>query len=191
MRSYFHSATKKAWSHLKALWQTHPKPFTGTQAVAQHLVVDTKLKLLTMPIVTLTPTQTLAAITLSQVECRTRAQSWLVPTTSHLMRWRCFILTESQKVWTENRHRATRAFLLHVMVVVKNSVKYRSLEEPLLVSNLFYWLFGKFPLFLLLFSFGYRSIFLMPIYWKDKKCLFKSKVTADNRLPTMIEQFRC
>ena len=104
MRSYFHSATKKVWSHLKALWKTPPRLFTGTQVVARHLVEGTKLKLLTMPILTLTPTQTLAAITLSQVEYKTRAQSWLVPTTSHLMRWKCFTLAESREMWTMNKH---------------------------------------------------------------------------------------
>ena len=112
--------------------------------MARHLVVDTKLKLLTMPMVTLTPTQTLAAITLSQLEYKTiiiiiifnisialftiedqkritgtRAQSWLVPTTSHLMRWRCFSLTESQEVWTKNKHQGSRAYFnVYSMVVV-------------------------------------------------------------------------
>ena len=103
MRSYFQSTTKKVWSRLKASWKTHPRPFIGTQVVARHLVEDTRLKLLTMPIVTLTLTQTLAVIILSQVECKTRAQSWLETTTSHLMRWKCFILAESHRLKTNTK----------------------------------------------------------------------------------------
>ena len=61
--------------------------FTGTQVLVQHLMTST---LLTMPAVTLNHAQTLAALTLFQVEYKTSTQSWPELFTSHLMRWRCF-----------------------------------------------------------------------------------------------------
>ena len=70
--------------------------FTSTQVMVQDLVEGRTSALLTMPTVTITPTPTLAAITLFQVEYKTRKQSWLGLTNSHLMRWRCFILVKSQ-----------------------------------------------------------------------------------------------
>ena len=69
--------------------------------VVQYLVEGMTSTLLAMPTVTLIRTQTLAALTLFQVEYNTGAQSWLELTTSHLMRWRCFILAESQVVTIE------------------------------------------------------------------------------------------
>ena len=62
--------------------------------MVQHLVERMTSTLLTMPTVTLIHTQTLAALTLFQVKYYTREQSWLGLTTSHLMRWRCFILVD-------------------------------------------------------------------------------------------------
>ena len=54
-----------------------------------------------MPTVTLIPTQTLVnpTTTLSQVEYKTSTQSWLGPVTSHLMRWRCFILVDNETLF--------------------------------------------------------------------------------------------
>ena len=101
MRSYFHSATKKVWDHLKAWWRDHHLQFTGAQVLVQYLVEGMTFALLTMPTVTLTPTPTLATLTLFQVEYKTRTQSWLGLTNSHLMRWRCFILAESQNAATQ------------------------------------------------------------------------------------------
>ena len=72
--------------------------FTGAQVMVQHLVEGMTSVFITMPTVTLTPTPTLATLTLFQVEYKTRKQSWLELTASHLMRWRCFILAESQNV---------------------------------------------------------------------------------------------
>ena len=72
MRSYFHSATKKVLDHSRAWWINQHMQFTGTQDMVQHLVEDMvhcmTFTLLTMPIVTIIPTQTLATLTLSQVK---------------------------------------------------------------------------------------------------------------------------
>ena len=95
MRSYFHSATKKVLDHLRAWRRVHHMQFTGVQVMVHHLVEGMTSVLKTMPTVTLTPTPTLAALTLSQVEYKASTQSWLGLVTSHLMRWRCFILVES------------------------------------------------------------------------------------------------
>ena len=69
--------------------------FTKTQVMVQHLVMGGTSTSPTMPTVTLIHTQTLAAITLFQVEYKTGKPSWLGPTNLHLMRWRCFILAEA------------------------------------------------------------------------------------------------
>ena len=49
--------------------------------------------LLIMPTVTATHTHALAGTTLLLLQCRTGTQSWPGLSTSHLMRWRYFILT--------------------------------------------------------------------------------------------------
>ena len=49
--------------------------------------------LLIMPTVTASHTHALAGTTLLLLQCRTRTQSWPGLSTSHLMRWRYFILT--------------------------------------------------------------------------------------------------
>ena len=72
--------------------------FTSTQVTVQYLVQGMTSSFIVMPTVTLIHTQTLATLTLFQVKYKTRTQSWLGLTTSHLMRWRCFILVESQVV---------------------------------------------------------------------------------------------
>ena len=95
MRSYFHSATKKVLDHLRAWWRPHHMQFTVDQLMVQHLVQGGTSTSLTMPTVTLIQAQSLAAITLFQLENKTRQQSWLGLTNSHLMRWRCFILAEA------------------------------------------------------------------------------------------------
>ena len=99
MRSYIYSAAKKVLDHLRAWWRDHHLQFTGARVMVQHLVEGIKSTSLTTA--TLTPTRTLAPITLFQVEYKTRAQSWLGLVTSHLMRWRCFILSESKNAATE------------------------------------------------------------------------------------------
>ena len=95
MRSYSHSAIKKVLDHLRAWWRDHHMQFTSSRVMVQHLVMGITLTLKTMPTVKLTPTPSLASLTLFQVEYKTREQSWLGLTNSHLMRWRCFILVES------------------------------------------------------------------------------------------------
>ena len=71
--------------------------------MVQHLVTGGTSTLLTVQTATLIHTQTLVNTTpiLFQVEYKTVTQSWLVLGTSHLMRWRCFILAESQDVKTK------------------------------------------------------------------------------------------
>ena len=88
---------------------------TGTQVMVQHLVQGITFTSLTMPTVTLIHTQPLATITLFQVEYKTRKQSWLGLTISHLMRWRCFILVEFQKV-------AIKFYFLTISIVLYNHI---------------------------------------------------------------------
>ena len=57
-----------------------------------HGLVQTST-LLIMPTVTATHAHALAGTTLLLLQCRTRTQSWPGLSTSHLMRWRYFILT--------------------------------------------------------------------------------------------------
>ena len=77
--------------------------FTATQLTVQHLATGGTSSSLTMRTVTLIPTQILVnpASTLFQVEYKTSTQSLLGLVTSHLMRWRCFILVDSQDVKIE------------------------------------------------------------------------------------------
>ena len=117
MRSYFHSATKKVLDPSRAWWRTQHMQFTGTQVMVHDLVEGQPSTLLTMPTVTLIPTQTLAntTSTLFQVEYRASTQSWLGLVTSHLMRWRCFILAESPR-----QDVAMKLYLLDVSVALYN-----------------------------------------------------------------------
>ena len=87
----------------------------GTQVMVQHLVEGMTFTLLTMPTVTLLHTQTLGFLTLFQVEYKTGKQSLLGLTISHLMRWRCFILVESQKV-------AIKFYFLTISIVLYNHI---------------------------------------------------------------------
>ena len=61
-----------------------------------HALVLTS-SLLIMPAVTAAHAQSLAGPTLLLLQCRTSTQSWPGLTTSHLMRWRYFILTLLKK----------------------------------------------------------------------------------------------
>ena len=72
--------------------------------MVQHLVMGGTSTSAIMPTVTLIHTQTLVSTTTTQyqVEYRTNSPSWLGLTTSHLMRWRCFISAESHDM--ETRH---------------------------------------------------------------------------------------
>ena len=87
--------------------------YTGTQILVQDLVEGMTSTLLTMPTVTLIHTHTLVPLTLFQVEYKTGKQSWLGLTSSHLMRWRCFILAETQDVTIE-------FYLLDVSIALYN-----------------------------------------------------------------------
>ena len=64
---------------------------TGGQGSVQRLVWTSRL--LIRPTVTATHTHALAGTTLLLLQCRIRQQSWPGLRTSHLMRWRYFILT--------------------------------------------------------------------------------------------------
>ena len=65
--------------------------FTGGQIMVQCLVWTSTL--LIMPTVTATHSHALAGTTMLLLQCRTGTQSWPGLSTSHLMRWRYFILT--------------------------------------------------------------------------------------------------
>ena len=117
MRSYFHSATKKVLDHLRAWWGYHHLQLTSTQVMVQYLVEDMTSVFITMPTVTLTPTPILAPLTLFQVEYKTRKQSWLGLVTSHLMRWRCFILVKSQ---FKKKKKIYLMSVLHFIISVMN-----------------------------------------------------------------------
>ena len=96
MRSFFHSATKKVLDHSRVWLQRLLKLLKGPQVTVQHLVQGMTSASMTMQTGTLTPTPTLASLTLFQVECKTGKQSWLGLTASHLMRWRYSILSETE-----------------------------------------------------------------------------------------------
>jgi len=89
--------------------------FTATHVMVQHLVQGMTSAFIAMPTVTLIHTQTLATLTLFQVEYKTSTQSWLGLITSHLMRWRCFILPESPR-----QDMAIKLYLLDVSVARYN-----------------------------------------------------------------------
>ena len=95
---------------------------TGTQIMVQHLVERMTFTSLTMPTVTQIHTQTLVLITLFQVEYKTGKQSWLELTISHLMRWRCFILVESQKV-------AIKFYFLTISIVLYNHISNMNVDR--------------------------------------------------------------
>ena len=94
--------------------------------MVQHLVEDTTSTSAIMPTVTLNHTQTLvmAATTQCKVEYRTGEQSWLGLTSSHLMRWRCFISAESRDIETRQLLNLTNCsriiYLFSAEVVDKN-----------------------------------------------------------------------
>ena len=75
-----------------------------------------------MPTVTLIHTQTLATLTLFQVEYKTGKQSWLGLTNSHLIRWKCFILVESQKV-------ANKFYFLTISIVLYNHISNMNVDS--------------------------------------------------------------
>ena len=84
--------------------------------MAQRLVEDGTSPSAIMPTVTLIHTQTfMATTTLYQVEYRTAEQSWLGLTTSHLMRWRCFISAESHDM--ETRQLLEYQLFLHISFI--------------------------------------------------------------------------
>ena len=72
-------------------WRVQTMQFTGRQDLVHGLVLTSRL--LIMPTLTASHTQALAGTTLLLLQCRTRTQSWPALSTSHLMRWRYFILT--------------------------------------------------------------------------------------------------
>ena len=88
--SFFHSATRKVCHHSRARWQHLAMQSTGNQIMVHHLVMGLTSTLLTTQIGTLVHTQTLASTTPFQVEYKTRKQSWLGLTPSHLMKWKSF-----------------------------------------------------------------------------------------------------
>ena len=94
-RLFFQSAIKKNWIPLWVRWGGQTGQLTCghglVQCLVQCLVMTSTL--LIMPTVTATHTHALACTTLLLLQCRTGTQSWPGLSTSHLMRWRYFILT--------------------------------------------------------------------------------------------------
>ena len=90
-RLFFQFAIKKNWIPLSVRWSGQTGQFTGCHGLVHCLVWTSSLLIMTT--VRVTHTHALASTTLLLLQCRTRKQSWLGLSTSHLMRWRYFILT--------------------------------------------------------------------------------------------------
>ena len=90
-RLFFQSAIRKNWIPFWVRWRGHTGQFTGGQGPVHRLVLTSSL--LIMPTVTAGHWHALAWITLFLLQCRTGKKSWPGLSTSHLMRWRYFILT--------------------------------------------------------------------------------------------------
>ena len=116
-RLFFQLAIKKNWIPLWVRWWDHTRQFTAGHGLVQPLAVMTST-LLIMPTVTATHTHALAITTLLLLQCRTGTQSWPGVITSHLMRWRYFILTLLNKykknhfIITAKKHAAILTYLL-------------------------------------------------------------------------------
>ena len=72
-------------------WRGQRRQFSGRHRMVHCLVLT--LSLLIMPTVKAAHSQALAGSTLLLLQCRTGTKSWPGLSTSHLMRWRYFILT--------------------------------------------------------------------------------------------------
>ena len=90
-RLYFQLAIRKSWIPLWVRWGGQTGQFTCGHGMVQCLVQTSTL--LIIPTVTATQSHALAGPTLLLLQCRTQTQSWPGLPTSHLMRWRYFILT--------------------------------------------------------------------------------------------------
>ena len=94
-RLSFLSTILKSWHRFWARWSHNIQELqlTGIHITVQSLVMTSSFIL--MPTISSTQKQSWARTTLFQIQWRTRAaQSWReLKRISHLMRWRCFILT--------------------------------------------------------------------------------------------------
>ena len=92
-RLFFQSAIRKNWIPLWVWWggQGSTGQFTGGHELVRVLVVTSTLRI--MPTVTATHPHAFTGTTLLLLQGRTRTQSLPGLSTSHLMRWRYFILT--------------------------------------------------------------------------------------------------
>ena len=86
-RLFFRSAIRKNWIPLWVRWRGQTRRFTGGQDMVQASVLTSTL------IPATTHSHALSGTTRLLQQCRTRPQSWPGLSTSHLMRWRYFILT--------------------------------------------------------------------------------------------------
>ena len=86
-RLFFRSAIRKNWIPLWVRWRGQTRRFTGGQDMVQASVLTSTL------IPAATHSHALSGTTRLLQQCRTRPQSWPGLSTSHLMRWRYFILT--------------------------------------------------------------------------------------------------
>ena len=95
-RLFFRSTMMKGWNRLWARWRknTQGMQLTGFRIMVHPLPGVSPLDI--MPAVT-SQEHTFARPTLLHLQCRTGSQSWPGLLTSHLMRWRYFILTHPAK----------------------------------------------------------------------------------------------
>ena len=96
------STIVKDWHRLWARWSenTNNLQFTGIQIMVQRLVTTSSLKPKSA-----SQKQACARSTLFQLQWRTRSQSWRgLDSTSHLVRWKYFILTHPAKSVQDNRN---------------------------------------------------------------------------------------
>ena len=90
-RLFFQLAIRKNRIPLWLRWGGQAGQFTGRHGLVHTLVMT--FTLIMMPTVTATHSHASSGPTLFLLQCRTRQQSWPRLSTSHLMRWRYFILT--------------------------------------------------------------------------------------------------
>ena len=105
-RLFFQLAIRKNWIPLWGRWGGQAGQLTGGHGLVHGLVGTSPL--LIMPTVTASHTQTLAGPTLLLLQYRTRKQPWPGLSTSHLMRWRYFIIS----LFTAKKHAAILTYLL-------------------------------------------------------------------------------
>ena len=93
-RSFFRPTIMKSWHRLWARWS---KDSQGRQFTGFHIMVHVLAMMSSLTSLTGTQEHVWAITTLFHLQCRTTTQYWPGLCTSHLMRWRYFILTHPAK----------------------------------------------------------------------------------------------